>query len=59
VCVIRPPAGSTVVGHLERRSGTLQAAGSEGLRAAWVALEGEDPEVLATLRAFPQVSGGA
>jgi predicted patatin/cPLA2 family phospholipase len=59
VCVICPPAGSTVVGHLERRSGTLQAAGSEGLRAAWVALEGEDPEVLATLRAFPQVSGGA
>jgi predicted patatin/cPLA2 family phospholipase len=60
VCVIRPPASSTVVGHLERRSGALQAAASEGLRAAWVALEGEDPEVLATLRAFPRsTSGGA
>jgi predicted patatin/cPLA2 family phospholipase len=58
VCVIRPPAGSTVVGHLERRSAALQAAASEGLRAAWVALEGEDPEVLATLRAFPRSTAG-
>lgn len=53
VCVIRPPAGSAVVGHLESRAAALRAAGSEGLRAAWVALAGEDPEVLATLRAFP------
>jgi predicted patatin/cPLA2 family phospholipase len=59
VCVIRPHVSSTVVGHLERRSAALQAAGSEGLRAAWVALEGEDPEVLATLRAFPRTNGGA
>jgi predicted patatin/cPLA2 family phospholipase len=54
VCVIRPPADATVVGHLERRSVALQTAASEGLRAAWVALEGEDPEVIATLQAFPR-----
>jgi predicted patatin/cPLA2 family phospholipase len=54
VCVIRPPAVATTIGHLEQRLVALQAAASEGLRAAWVALEGEDPEVLATLRAFPR-----
>ncbi len=57
VCVIRPPVGSTVVGHLERRGAALQSGASEGLRAVWVAIEGEDPEVLATLRAFPQDPG--
>jgi predicted patatin/cPLA2 family phospholipase len=60
VCVIRPPAGATVIGHLARRPEVLQAGASDGLRAAWVALEGEDPEVLATLRAFPRGAlGGA
>jgi predicted patatin/cPLA2 family phospholipase len=54
VCVIRPAAGSTVVGHLARHATVLQAGASDGLRAAWVALEGEDPEVLATLQAFPR-----
>ncbi len=58
VCVIRPPSGSTVVGHLESRAAVLQAGAGLGLRAAWVALEGEDPEVLATLRAFPRTPGG-
>jgi predicted patatin/cPLA2 family phospholipase len=53
VCVIRPPAGSLVVSQLEHRAHALQTAGSHGLRAAWMALEGEDPELLATLRAYP------
>ena len=53
-CVIRPPAGCTVVGQLEYRSSVLQAAASDGLRAAWMALAGEDPEVIGTLRAYPR-----
>jgi predicted patatin/cPLA2 family phospholipase len=53
VCVIRPPAGSLVISQLEHRAQALQTAGSHGLRAAWMALEGEDPELLATLRAYP------
>jgi predicted patatin/cPLA2 family phospholipase len=52
VCVIRPPAGAPLVGHLEHRPAALATAASHGLRAAWMALEGEDPEVLCTLRAY-------
>jgi predicted patatin/cPLA2 family phospholipase len=54
VCVIRPPAGSLLVGHLEHRPTALAIAASHGLRAAWMAFEGEDPEVLSTLRAYPR-----
>jgi predicted patatin/cPLA2 family phospholipase len=54
VCVIRPPGGALAIGQLEHRTPALQRAGSEGLRAAWMALEGEDPELLATLRAYPK-----
>lgn len=53
VCVIRPPAGSVVAGHLEHRAAVLRTAACEGLRAAWMALSGEDPELLAVLRAYP------
>jgi predicted patatin/cPLA2 family phospholipase len=53
VCVIRPPADALLIGQLEHRSPVLQIAASQGLRAAWMALEGEDPELLATLRAYP------
>jgi predicted patatin/cPLA2 family phospholipase len=53
VCVIRPPAGSVLVGQLEHRTTVLQTGASQGLRAAWMAFEGEDPELLATLRAYP------
>jgi hypothetical protein len=35
----------------------LQSAGGDGMRAAWMALEGEDPELLATLRAYPTEAG--
>ncbi len=54
VCVIRPPAGALLIGQLEHRSAALQVAASHGLRAAWMALEGEDPEIVATLRAYPR-----
>lgn len=57
VCVIRPPAGTLSVGQLEHRSGALQEAGAYGLRAAWMALEGEDPEILSTLLAYPHDAG--
>ena len=53
VCVIRPAAGSTVIGQLEHRAAALQRAASDGLRSAWMALEGEDPELIGTLRAYP------
>ncbi len=53
ICVIRPPADATRISQLEYRNEALQVAGSEGLRAAWMAIEGEDPEVLDVLRAYP------
>jgi hypothetical protein len=56
-CVIRPPSGCVVVGQLENRASVLQTAAAEGLRSAWMALEGEDPELIGTLRAYPR--GGA
>jgi predicted patatin/cPLA2 family phospholipase len=54
VCVIRPPADALLIGQLEHRTHALERAGGEGLRTAWMALEGEDPELLATLRAYPR-----
>lgn len=59
VCVIRPPAGSLVIGQLEHRTAALQTAASHGVRAAWMALEGEDPELVATLRAYPRRDSNA
>jgi hypothetical protein len=52
VCVIRPPADALLVGQMENRVSALTSAGSHGLRAAWMALEGQDPELLATPRAY-------
>jgi predicted patatin/cPLA2 family phospholipase len=54
VCVIRPPDGSVLVGQMEHRTPILRRAACEGLRAAWMALTGEDPELIATLRAYPR-----
>jgi predicted patatin/cPLA2 family phospholipase len=54
ICVIRPAAGSLMVSQLESRALALQTAGSHGLRSAWMALAGEDPEVIGTLRAYPR-----
>lgn len=59
VCVIRPPAGSVLVGQLEHRSSALRTGASEGMRAAWMALTGEDPELLGVLRAYPRGSDAA
>jgi predicted patatin/cPLA2 family phospholipase len=53
-CVIRPPSGGVLVSQLEHRASVLQSAAAEGLRAAWMALEGEDPELIGTLRAYPR-----
>ena len=52
VCVIRPPADALLIGQMENRVSALSTAGSHGLRSAWMALEGEDPELLATPRAY-------
>jgi hypothetical protein len=54
VCVIRPARDSTVISQLEHRALMLQRAACDGLRAAWMALEGEDPELIGTLRAYPR-----
>jgi predicted patatin/cPLA2 family phospholipase len=59
VCVIRPPADALLIGQLEARLTALQTAASHGLRAAWMALEGEDPELIATLRAYPRAGGAS
>jgi predicted patatin/cPLA2 family phospholipase len=53
VCVTRPPEGSVLVGQMEHRQSILRTAACEGLRAAWMAFTGEDPELIATLRAYP------
>jgi predicted patatin/cPLA2 family phospholipase len=58
VCVIRPPAGAVLAGQLENRALVLQRAAAEGLRAAWMAFTGEDPELISTLRAYPTTSAG-
>jgi predicted patatin/cPLA2 family phospholipase len=59
VCVIRPPEGAVLAGQMENRSPVLRAAGCEGMRSAWMALTGEDPELISTLRAYPQASHSA
>jgi hypothetical protein len=57
VCVLRPPAGSTVVGQLEHRTSVLRHGADDGLRTAWMALTGQDPEVLRVPRAYPAEAG--
>lgn len=54
VCVVRPGAGSLMISQLESRVSALRTAGSHGLRSAWMALAGEDPELIGTLRAYPR-----
>jgi predicted patatin/cPLA2 family phospholipase len=58
VCVIRPAEGAIVIGQLENRATVLQAAAGDGLRATWMALAGEDPELIGTLRAYPRPHTG-
>ena len=52
VGVIRPPAGSPMIGQMENRAAAMAAAAGNGFRAAWMALEGSDPEVVSVPRAF-------
>jgi predicted patatin/cPLA2 family phospholipase len=52
VCVIRPPAHVPRIGQMENRAGPLSRAGSYGLRAAWMALTGEDPDLVSAPRAY-------
>lgn len=52
VCVIRPPAGSPMIGQMENRAAAMASAAGHGFRAAWMALEGSDPEVVSVPRAF-------
>ena len=54
VCVIRPAAGALMVSQLESRVSALRTAAGHGLRSAWMALAGEDPELIGTLRAYPR-----
>ena len=53
VCVIRPPERSLLISQMENRQTALSTAGSHGFRAAWMALAGEDPELLSIPRAYP------
>jgi predicted patatin/cPLA2 family phospholipase len=57
VCVIRPPEGSVLVGQMEHRTAIMQTGACEGMRAAWMALDGEDPDLISTLRAYPAAAG--
>jgi predicted patatin/cPLA2 family phospholipase len=59
VCVIRPPADARQVGQLENRLTALAVAGSHGMRAAWMALTGEDPEVLSVPVAYQEAASSA
>ncbi len=52
VCVIRPPAGAPMISQMENRAAAMSAAAGHGFRAAWMALEGSDPEVINVPRAF-------
>ncbi len=52
VCVIRPPAGSPLISQMENRAAVMASAAGHGFRAAWMALEGQDPEVVSVPRAF-------
>jgi len=52
VCVVRPPAGSPMISQMENRAAAMASAAGHGFRAAWMALEGSDPEVVSVPRAF-------
>ena len=58
VCVLRPAAESLVISQLESRVSVLRTAASQGMRSAWMALAGEDPELIGTLRAYPRGAVG-
>lgn len=57
VCVFRPPAHVPRIGQMENRADPLIRAGSYGLRTAWMALTGEDPDLVNAPRAYSASSG--
>ena len=57
LCVIRPPEHALLISQMENRINPMAIAGSHGLRSAWMAFTGEDPEVLSTPRAHPRRLG--
>jgi predicted patatin/cPLA2 family phospholipase len=59
VCIIRPPAGARLVGQMENRAGALAVAGSHGMRAAWMALTGADPDLVSAPRGYLPAAGPA
>ena len=52
LCVIRPPFGTPVIGQMENRPDVLTVAGGDGFRAAWMALTGEDADLVRVPRAY-------
>lgn len=52
VCVIRPPEGAPMISQMENRAAAMASAAGHGFRAAWMALDGTDPEVVSVPRAF-------
>jgi predicted patatin/cPLA2 family phospholipase len=52
VCVVRPPEGSPMISQMENRVAAMAGAAGHGFRTAWMALEGNDPEVVSVPRAF-------
>lgn len=52
VCVIRPPQGAPMISQMENRAPAMASAAGHGFRAAWMALDGTDPEVVSVPRAF-------
>ncbi len=52
VCVIRPPEGSPMISQMENRATAMASAAGHGFRAAWMALDGTEPEVVSVPRAF-------
>jgi predicted patatin/cPLA2 family phospholipase len=52
VALIRPPAGAPMIGQMENRVTAMAGAAGSGFRAAWMALDGNVPEVVSVPRAF-------
>jgi hypothetical protein len=42
-----------MIGQMENRQDALAVAGGHGFRAAWMALTGEDPDLVRVPRAYP------
>jgi predicted patatin/cPLA2 family phospholipase len=52
VCIVRPVEPTAMISQVESRVSALAGAGAAGFRAAWMALEGGEPELLSVPIAF-------